>query len=330
MKIRHIVFGILTAVCLVTAILLSVCRGAVTKDNVRDFAAENYSGASGDRYTQLALYLGEDGYLTPDVMMEIKNTLEGKITEYGADSTKYLLSGSTEKTVNLMRGALSTEALATVYFGDWFGLHPHVPARGGYVDESAATTDFCVIDDYVAWKMFGSTDVCGLELEIDGKIYTVSAVLHADRSVYAPYYGEKPRVYILYSSAAVRDERVNFTSLEAVLPNPVDGAAEAMFKDAVASLSDEVYTVSGRFTASELFDNIKNVSKLGVMEGKDFPYYENIARIMETKCALILAFETAFYILAAVSFWILLVLIFRPLLSELKEKRSAKKRHAIY
>lgn len=331
MKIRHIVFSALSVVCIVCALVFGGFRRSVTEMNVRDFAAENFAGTSENKYAQFAVYLTEDDYLTPDGMMEIKNTLESKMTENSIEHEgNYLLAGSCEMNVTLSREALTADALATVYFGDWFGLHPTLPVRGGYLDESAATTDFCVIDDLAAWRLFGSTDVCGMDIEINEKIYTVSAVLPADRSIYAKYYGEKPRVYILYSSAAMRDSRITFTSLEAVLPDPITDSAEKMFTDAAASYSKDIYKITDRFGAAELFENIKELTTLGVMEGKSFPYYENVARIMETKCALLLIFEGTFYILSAVFFVILLVLIFRPIFENLREKRAAKKRHAIY
>ncbi|MBQ2325527.1 MAG: hypothetical protein II377_04685, partial [Clostridia bacterium] len=292
---------------------------------------ETFTGTSDTKYVQLAAYLGEDKYLSPDGMMEIKNTIESKLLENSIEPKgNYLISGSREQGVSVTRNNVSFDAIATVYFGNWFLLHPDMPVSGGYVDESAATTDFCVIDDLTAWRAFGSTDVCGMELEINGKIYTVCAVNRADRGEYAEYYGTKPRVYILYSSAAMRDNRLAFTSLEAVLPSPVSDFAESIFKDAVASYTKEVYVITDRFSPIELFDNIKTFSSLGVMEGKSFPYYENVARIMEAKCAMILAFEGTFYILAILFLTVLLILIFRPVFKHIEEKRIAKKRHAVY
>lgn len=329
MKKRYLVFSVLTAVCLLAAVFLGVARGRVTESDVRDFAAETFRGQAETPYTQLALYITEEQYLTPDGMMGLKNTLDGVMTERSI-TDPYLLCGSTEKSVALTRDARTVEAVATVYFGDWFALHPDLPIAGGYLDESADTTDFCVLDDLAAWRIFGSTDVCGMELEIDGKIYTVNAVVAADRSVYAPYYGEHPRVYISYASAAVRDVRVTFTSLEAVLPDPYTDAAKTVFADAVASYGEDVTVVTDRFTAARLFSVAKGLFELGVMEGKTYPYYENVARILETKCAFLLLFETAMYTTAAVCFVILAVLILRPLSLRMRERRLQKKRHAIY
>ncbi|MBQ9134003.1 MAG: ABC transporter permease [Clostridia bacterium] len=331
MKKRTIVFGVLTLVCLAVALCLGAARRGVTEDDVRDYAAEIFRGSAEDKYAQLAFYCSEADYLTPDGIMSVKNQLESALTAESIDPAgKYLLAASVEKNVSVSRDAQTLSAIATVYFGDYFGLHPDLPLKGGYVDESDATTEFCVIDDYTAWRLFGSINVCGMDIEIDGKLYTVSAVLAADRGTYASYYGETPRVYILYSSAAMRDQNLCFTAAEAVLPNPITDFAYDMFSEAVSGYSEDVQVITGRFTPIELWENIKSMPSLGVMEGQSFPYYENVARIRETKCAMILIFEGVSWILAAVFLVTLIVLILYPISQKLKEKRLAKKRHAIY
>ena len=103
-----------------------------------------------------------------------------------------------------------------------------------------------------------------------------------------------------------------------------------MFSEAVSGYSEDVQVITGRFTPIELWENIKSMPSLGVMEGQNFPYYENVARIRETKCAMILIFEGVSWILAAVFLVTLMVLILYPISQKLKEKRLAKKRHAIY
>lgn len=331
MKKRYIVFGALLLVSFAAAICLGAARRGVTADDVRDFAAETFRGASENKYTQFAIYCTEADHLTPDGIMQVKNQLESAMTEASlATDNNYLLTASMEMPVSVGRQTQIADAVATVYFGDYFGLHPTLPLTGGYIEESDATTEFCVIDDLLAWRLFGSVDVCGMDLTIDDKPYTISAVLAADRGEYAPYYGEMPRVYILYNSGAVRHRQLSFTAAEAVLPDPLTDFAQDMFSEAVSGYSEDVYTVTGRFTPKGLWDNIRDLSTLGVMEGDSFPYYENVARIRETKCALLLAFEGTFLLLAALCLVTLIVLILHPIFGNIREKRLAKKRHAIY
>lgn len=331
MKKRYIVFGALALAFALCALLLGCARRSITRENMRDFAAETFRGDAEMRYAQLAAYLTEEDRLTPDGMMGLCNTLEAALTEAAIEPVGgYRLAASCEQTVSLARNAVTAEAIATVYFGDWFVLHPQIPLYGGILRESAATTDFCVIDDLAAWRLFGATDVCGMDITVNDRVYTVSAVLRADRSQYADFYGEKPRVYLLWSSAAMRDTRVTFTTLEALLPDPYTDAAKTMFSEAATAYTDEIVSVTDRFSVPSLYENIRDLTRLGVMEGKNYPYYENAARVMETKCAILLAFETACYGLAALFFVTLCVLIYLPVSGRLREKRLAKKRHAIY
>ncbi len=330
MKKRYIVFTALIFGSLLLGLMFYCFRAGVVKNNVRDFAAENYQGASETNYTQFAVYLGEDAFLTPDSIMGVKNELENAMVKASFEpQDKYLLCGSGEKDVILDREGIYLDAVATVYFGDYFGLHPQIPQSGGYVDESAASTDFCVIDDIAAWRLFGSVDVCGMELNVNEKSYVINAVIRAEREEYAEFYGDKPRIYIMYSSAAVRDEQVMFTSLEAVLPDLYDGFAKNMLSETVIGFSDEVQVITKRFSLLRLLDNLKEIIKLGVKNGEKYPYYENISCVMETKCALLLFFEGIFFLTAAVLFMVLVILVGYPISKKLKEKKLAKRRHAI-
>ena len=263
-------------------------------------------------------------------MMSVKNTLDtALLAESISPEGGYLLCGSTERTVTLTRDALTAEATATVYFGDWFGLHPTLPLSGGFVDESATAVDYCVIDDYAAWRIFGSTDVCGLDIEIDGRIYTVTAVVEADKTDYADYYGITPRVYIRYDSAAMRQKNFSFTALECVLPSPISDFAADTFAQAVSAYGEEIVENTGRYTPVRLWEKIRGMTEMAVADGDSFPYYENISRIRETKCAMILVFEAVCYIGSALMFIVLLYMVLHPLAVRHREKRAAKKRHAI-
>lgn len=330
MKKRYIVLAAVVLGTLLVGLCLGAARRGVVGDDRRDFAAEAFRGASDTRYVQLSLYCDRDDYLTPDGMMRVKNSLETSlVAESIAPAGGYLLCGSGEEKVSLTRGTSSAEAVATVYFGNWFGLHPTLPLTGGFVDDSATGVDYCVIDDYAAWRLFGSTDVCGLDIEIDGQIYTVTAVVEADKTDYADYYGITPRVYIRYNSAAMRQRNLSFTALECVLPSPISDFAAKTFKEAVSAYGEDIVENTGRYTPTRLWNNIRGMTEMAVADGDSFPYYENISRIRETKCAMILVFEGICYISSALTLAVLLYLVLHPLAVKHREKRAAKKRHAI-
>ena len=144
MKKRYIVLGALVLGLALIALGLGAARRGVVGDDRRDFAAETFRGAAETRYVQLSLYPKEEKHLTADGMMAVKNALEASLT---ADGIKpdggYLLAGSGETAVTLTRESVmadgmtsvnTTDATATVYFGNWFGLHPTAPLTGGFVN----------------------------------------------------------------------------------------------------------------------------------------------------------------------------------------------------
>lgn len=330
MKKRDIVLAAAVICTLLCGLCLGSARRAVVGDDRRDFAAEAFRGASDMRYEQLSLYCGDDRHLTADGAMAVKNSLDSAlIAESISPSGGYLLCGSGEERVTLTRDALAADAVATVYFGDWFGLHPTIPLSGGLAIGGESAVDCCVIDDYAAWRLFGSTNVCGLDIEIDGMVYTVTAVVEADKTDYADHYGITPRVYIRHDSAAVRRRDLTFNALECVLPSPISDFAKKTFSAAVAAYGDTPVENTGRYTPVRLLDNIRGMTELAVANGESLPYYENISRIRETKCAIILVFECVCYIGSALTLTVLLYLVLHPLALRRRERRAAKKRHAI-
>ena len=342
MKKRYIVLGALVLGLALIALGLGAARRGVVGDDRRDFAAETFRGAAETRYVQLSLYPKEEKHLTPDGMMAVKNALEASLTADGISPRgSYLLVGSGETAVTLARESAmadgmtsikTTDATATVYFGSWFGLHPTVPQRGGFVDAGETGQGYCVIDEYTAARLFGSVDVCGLDITVNGFMYTVTAVVPADRGTYSGYYGYTPRVWLLYDSPAMLSARLTFTSLEAVLPSTTTGRARSIFLEAAKSYYDdegEVVENTGRYTPARLYQKVKGLTKMAVAEGDTYPYYENISRIRETKCAMIFVFEAVCWMGAAVLFGVLLYIWLHPLIKRHRERRAAKKLHAI-
>ena len=342
MKKRYIVLGALVLGLSLIALCLGAARRGVVGDDRRDFAAETFRGASEMRYVQLSLYPDADKHLTADGMMRVQNAIEASLTEDSiTPKGGYLLVGSGETTVTLSRESAmadgmtsvnTTDAVATVYFGDWFGLHPTVPQSGGFVNAGETGYGYCAIDEYTAARLFGSVDVCGLDITVNGLMYTVTAVVPAERGTYSGYYGYTPRVYLQYNSPAMLSEKLNFTSLEAVLPSTTTGRARSIFLSATEGYYDEETEVvenTDRYTPSRLYEKVKTLTKMAVAEGDAYPYYENISRIRETKCAMILVFEAVCYLGAAVLLCVLFYVWLHPILKRHRERRAAKKLHAV-
>ena len=329
MKKRYwILLGIAVGFALI-ALLLSCLRAAVTKDDRRDFAAERFRGKSEEKYMQLAVYPSAEAGCTADWAMATKYRLADALRAESLEPDGHMLfCASTERPLTASYADRSTEVTATVYFGDFFGLHPEQTVAGGYPMESSVSADWCVIDDLAAWRLFGSSDVCGMEVEINGRYYTVTTVLRAVRNGYEEYYGQTPRIYVRYDSALFRDSDIAFTSVEGILPDPVEDFAKGIFETAVGDLG-KVYAYTGRFSASALFENCKRLTTAVVMEGEDFPYEENIARIREAKCTYLFLGECVCLAVAALSTLCILLCAWHDLQAAWEAHRRKKNTHAI-
>lgn len=328
MKKRYIVFLCLLLAFGLSVLALDFARGRVTATDTRDFAAETFRGTSGKKYAQFAVYPTEADMLTPDGVMYVKNQLETALANESIRDS-YLLCASAEQSTVVTRDGKALDAAATVYFGDYFGLHPDLPVSGGFLPEDGGTIEYCVIDDLLAWRMFGSVDVCGMDLSIGDCIYTVSAVVPSVRDTYADYYGTLPRVYVRYNSAAYREENTCFTSLEAVLPDPITDFAKDVFGEAVSGYGDEICTVTGRFGVASLFELLKKFPERGVMTGKTVPYYENIARIRENKAVILFTFEGGCLLLCVIFVFTLVGMLWHDLDARLRQRRIRRNTHAI-
>ncbi|MBQ7661668.1 MAG: ABC transporter permease [Clostridia bacterium] len=330
MKKRSLIlFAAALCLCAV-ALLLHFVRGGVSRGDRRDFAAETFAGQSGARYGMYSLFCPATAYLTPDGAMAAKVAIEDALrAESISPAGHYKFAASVEQEVTATREAVSFSAIATVYFGDYYALHPDRLLVGAFPDFIEETTDCCVLDSYAAWRLFGSTNVCGMEMQIGGKDYTVAAVIEPLGAPYTSYYGLTPRVYIRYDSAAMRGQNLSFTAVEGILPEPISDFGKNTFTAAVQSYGEDVICNTGRFSVPRLFSNLGDLSALGVMEGKTYPYYENVSRVMETKCTLLFAFEFPLFLLSGLLAVCGILMLVLPPLKAWRLARAEKKKHAI-
>lgn len=69
--------------------------------------------------------------------------------------------------------------------GDFFLFHPYTLLSGSYIAESDFAQDRVVLDENLAWQLFGSSDVAGMEVTIGERNYPVAAS-SASRTIRPP------------------------------------------------------------------------------------------------------------------------------------------------
>lgn len=174
--------------------------------------------------------------------------------------------------------------------GDFFAFHPLVMAAGWYYTDEDLSDSLVVLDEPMAWQLFGSSDVTGMTVTLEGWPCTVAGVAETPRQRdESAAYGEAGTIYMSYSLCARLGRAVPVTCYEALLPEAVGGFALQTVTGALTAESSDWEAVqnTGRFRPGRSLAGLGQLSRRVQRTGQVyFPYWENAARAAETRAAL--------------------------------------------
>ena len=64
--------------------------------------------------------------------------------------------------------------------GNYFLFHPLTLLSGGYISDEDYMADRVVLDAQTAFNLFGSSDVAGMEVTINGRTFPIAGVVQSD------------------------------------------------------------------------------------------------------------------------------------------------------
>jgi hypothetical protein len=299
---------------------------------------ENGDKTPPDRFAQLSVFIAGEAAFNTDAITQFRRTI---VTEYqkasittGAGMENLFFdaySAETPLTIGKPDSALAISANATAVGGDYFKFH-RLPLLGGYYLNGSETDRQVVLDEILAWQLFGSYNIAGLDVEINNTLYTVTGVVSREWGTFysSVYGGERPRIYIPYESLTASGAVLNITCYELLAPNPVSDFAMKILKDGLGVDSSRAVYIenSKRITIFGLFENLSGISKR-VMKTNNviFPFWENIAAVKaDTSSRLLLA--AAILLLLIVIFAVVQgIIIWRKLdlINKIKNKYSMRR-----
>lgn len=218
--------------------------------------------------------------------------------------------------------------------GDFFLFHPLELVNGGYFGADDLMKDMIVIDEELAWELFGSSDVAGQCVTVGGiNHYIAGVVRRQDGRINEAAGLSNSIVYMSYDSLCkygsilsgrndtveISEDGVTAASggincYEAVIPNPVDGMAAKLLKES-SGMEDRYISVvdnSNRFSGFSLLDVIRNVGIRSMWDKPVFyPYWENVARAWEDILARLFFIRIVCVTVAALIFATLVVLSYK-------------------
>lgn len=258
-------------------------------------AAGRFQGAGDTRFAQLACYLPVDGGKSEDDIRSFRQSLESKMTEQSLEAPEggslYLdaYHGIDSVTISSDNGGKATVKAVGVG-GDFFYFHPLRLRSGAYIKSSDLMDDLVILDEELAWQLFGGTNLAGLTVTINNVPFVVSGVIsrETDFAVNKAYTGNGG-LYMSFSAMSRLNEAASITGYEIVMPNPITGYALGMLSETFPVGDGDVVENSRRYSLLHLWDVIRAFGQRSMrLNGVIYPYWENAARLTEDYAALLL------------------------------------------
>jgi len=267
---------------------------------------------------QVSVFLAGSTGLSAGEVDSVISRYEAALSEAEIPLSQWTCCYSAEGTLSVNALGQSIEAKAMGVGGDFFLFHDFSRLSGSFFSGNDLTQDRVVIDETLAWKLFGASDVSGLEITIGGQMYVIAGVVQAeDDFASSAAYGSAPVIYLPFEALAMHSPDTKITCLEVVMPNPVDDFALVTTNAIVTSLISEKDNVSivyntTRYSLSSL---VGLISDFGVRSMRQadikYPYWENAARIIEDYVLLLTMIVFVLLIFPVISLMVLIAKLCR-------------------
>lgn len=302
--------ALLAAVCLV--VQGAVCSALPTLN-----AANTWAGESGQPFAQLACYLPNDKLLPEEDVWKFRQTVDTKLIEAALEAPEngslytdaYVGFGTL--TVSGPRG--SAEVKAAGVGGDFFRFHPLQLRSGSYLSESDLMKDRVVLDEELAWKLFGGMDLTGLTVTIGTADFYVAGVVSREDDRYSGLaYTDGAGMFLSYPALKKCVETVGISCYEIVLPDPITAFGKNLVQENFPLNGGVVVENSDRYSFGNLLTVVGDFGLRSMgLNGIIYPYWENAVRLTEDYAALLLVLTLLFAAVPAVSLLVLMIGLLR-------------------
>ena len=143
--------------------------------------AARFRGASELRFSQVSAFFPVDGGTSQQAIYTFRNGIDAPLSEIGVEAPQ---GGSLWKDAYSATGQISIQgpkgnatAQTIAVGGDWFAFHPLTLRSGTYIYESDLMHDRVVLDETLAWQLFGGFDLAGQEVRIGGQRFIIAGVV---------------------------------------------------------------------------------------------------------------------------------------------------------
>ena len=319
MKKHHICFFTGVVSFFIFLILQLVVRGISNSLDDQNLAKRwNEKGGT----AQISCFFSNTYQIDEDRISEFEHGLDSYLVENSItlESTNpgarlWASCYSAEGSIELVSQTGRVSADAYGIGGDFFLFHPVPLLNGAYFSGNDVNKDYCVIDEDAAWQLFGSNDVAGMMVTINGVPHMVTGVIRRPVGSFWEAAGmDSARVYVSYESLSKYGIGSGINCYEILMPNAVKDFAYKYVKENLGSNERETEVLQNTNRLS-FVRRVRVMKDFGIrsMNGKSiiYPAWENVARGKEDICILITAFQCILLLGSGALFCILAVYLYR-------------------
>lgn len=274
--------------------------------------------SDGTGYAQMSVFFGSNRSFLESEVNSFRVHLSKRLEEASLkakteDARLWIDAYSIEASGSASLEKVNEEVWITGVKGEFFQFHPMELVSGYYFGPQEVMHDRVVIDETLAWKLFGSSDVAGRSFELNGiRCLVAGVVKNPSDGLERRVYGSKPRVYASFE--LIGGQETPIACYEVLIPNPVrdfgkkivtdylfgevQPGEEEIAKERQRTLDVEVVENSSRFSPLELLTLVKGFPLQSMRENQvKYPYWENLARVWEYYGAVFLIAAVAAFVL---------------------------------
>ena len=302
-KKTKIILGILSgalSLCFIACIIVYHLLGGLL---LSQQAADRWAGNSGQRFAQISAFFPVDENIKAEDISDFHSKIDAKLLEVSLessdDSVLYSDAYCAFGKVNVGSEQSSSTAVSAIGVGgNYFLFHPFVLINGSYLSPDDFMKDRVLLDEDLAWMLFGGTDLAGLNVTINGEDFLVAGVISreddfADKKAYT----DGPGLYMSFEAfSKIFDSSVS--CYEIVLADPISGFAKGIVSEAFPSAV--IVENSSRYTLGGILEVIGSFGERSMnTEAVIYPYWENAARSIEDYMSLVLILSMVFAVMPA-------------------------------
>lgn len=308
LKKKQVFLSAVNLLSLVGFAAFSLSGLSAAKSQSYNYAAERWMNGDKDMtYAQVSCFMSDSAGFTTDSLASVRASVISSLKDVSIapqDGQKlcpdaYSASLGQAEVRSDING--KSESQITAVGGDFFLIHDFKLLDGAFFTDSDIMQDGAVIDKNLAWALYGSSDVSGMKMTINGIQYYIAGVIETpetDEEVKCA--GELPLAYISYdgasgfsSGAYSEDSSGKFTTVncyELLMPNPVENYSYKAVKTIMEGYGENVSVVQNtdRYSAYKCLKALKKISSIVVRDNQiAYPYWENASRMVQFRLSYV-------------------------------------------